>query len=319
MSCRMRGAHYTDCRLIMSSLQDYVKMARIAELAERFDDMKDYIFHVATTLPEGASSIHLTAEERNLFSVAYKALLSPKRSAWRNLVSLSQKEQERHDNTGFTDCLEEAKKGLEEEMLSLCSEVIDVVNKYLLVETDANSESIDDSMYYLKLEGDYYRYEAEFLEGEARSDAVKHAQEKYEQALKVSDANEVSSVNSTLLSLYLNYSVFLYEITDQKELAIKLASKAFDDAIKILDTIPEKDYKESTLILQLLQDNLRLWSSEKEKSLSPVFNKHAIHRHQTGRQTDLIWASFPPSRACQRAGHASPASQHPTRCGSACT
>ena len=70
MSCRMRGAHYTDCRLIMSSLQDYVKMARIAELAERFDDMKDYIFHVATTLPEGASSIHLTAEERNLISVA---------------------------------------------------------------------------------------------------------------------------------------------------------------------------------------------------------------------------------------------------------
>lgn len=41
--------------------------------------------------------------------------------------------------------------------------------------------------------------------------------------------------------------------------------QAFDDAIAELDSITEDSYKDSTLIMQLLRDNLTLWNSEHEQ------------------------------------------------------
>ena len=38
--------------------------------------------------------------------------------------------------------------------------------------------------------------------------------------------------------------------------------QAFDDAISELDTLGEESYKDSTLIMQLLRDNLTLWASD---------------------------------------------------------
>lgn len=43
---------------------------------------------------------------------------------------------------------------------------------------------------------------------------------------------------------------------------LRLAKAAFDDAIAELDTLSEDCYKDSTLIMQLLRDNLTLWTSD---------------------------------------------------------
>ena len=64
------------------------------------------------------------------------------------------------------------------------------------------------------------------------------------------------------LGLALNYSVFMYEVQSQQQEACSLAKQAFDDAIAELDTLDEESYKDSTLIMQLLRDNLTLWTSE---------------------------------------------------------
>jgi len=44
-----------------------------------------------------------------------------------------------------------------------------------------------------------------------------------------------------------------------------LAKKAFDEAIAKLDDLSEDSYKDSTVIMQLLRDNLTLWTSEGEE------------------------------------------------------
>merc|ERR1712224_681843 len=68
------------------------------------------------------------------------------------------------------------------------------------------------------------------------------------------------------LGLALNFSVFHYEILDGSAEACSIAKTAFDDAIAELDTLSEESYKDSTLIMQLLRDNLTLWTSDGEKA-----------------------------------------------------
>jgi len=71
--------------------------------------------------------------------------------------------------------------------------------------------------------------------------------------------------------LALNFSVFYYEILNAPDQACHLAKQAFDDAIAELDTLSEESYKDSTLIMQLLRDNLTLWtSSETDAPAEPA-------------------------------------------------
>jgi len=52
------------------------------------------------------------------------------------------------------------------------------------------------------------------------------------------------------------------------ERACTLAKQAFDEAIAELDTLGEESYKDSTLIMQLLRDNLTLWTSDMQEDVS---------------------------------------------------
>lgn len=63
------------------------------------------------------------------------------------------------------------------------------------------------------------------------------------------------------MGLALNFSVFYYEILNSPDRACHLAKAAFDDAIAELDSLSEESYRDSTLIMQLLRDNLTLWTS----------------------------------------------------------
>jgi len=83
----------------------------------------------------------------------------------------------------------------------------------------------------------------------------------------VKAASEVANVDlppthPIRLGLALNFSVFYYEILNSPEKACQLAKQAFDEAIAELDTLSEESYKDSTLIMQLLRDNLTLWTSD---------------------------------------------------------
>lgn len=110
--------------------------------------------------------------------------------------------------------------------------------------------------------GDYCRYKAEYLTEEKRRAAADESLEAYE---KAADIKGLSPTHPIHLGLILNFSVFYYEILNKHEEAVKLAKKAFDDAVAQLDTLPEESYKDSTLIMQLLRDNLTLWTSDMQQ------------------------------------------------------
>ena len=107
---------------------------------------------------------------------------------------------------------------------------------------------------------DYFRYLAEFARDATKAEHSNNAETAYKAATE--KATELAPTHPIRLGLALNYSVFLYEVQTKSEEACALAKQAFDDAIAELDTLDEESYKDSTLIMQLLRDNLTLWTSD---------------------------------------------------------
>jgi len=110
-------------------------------------------------------------------------------------------------------------------------------------------------------QGDYHRYLAEFATGDERKTAAEQSLVAYKAATDVA-ISELAPTHPIRLGLALNFSVFYYEILNAPERACQLAKQAFDEAISELDTLSEESYKDSTLIMQLLRDNLTLWTSD---------------------------------------------------------
>merc|ERR1711988_1573535 len=123
-----------------------------------------------------------------------------------------------------------------------------------------HAQTPEASVFYMKMKADYYRYLAEFATGAVKTEHADKAQEAYKEATE--KATQLAPTHPIRLGLALNYSVFLYEVQSQTQEACDLAKQAFDDAIAELDTLDEESYKDSTLIMQLLRDNLTLWTSD---------------------------------------------------------
>lgn len=135
--------------------------------------------------------------------------------------------------------------------------------------------------------GDYHRYLAEFALGDKRKDSADKSLEAYKSASDVA-VTELPPTHPIRLGLALNFSVFYYEILNSPDRACHLAKQAFDDAIAELDTLSEESYKDSTLIMQLLRDNLTLWTSDMQDS-------GALYALPTGGMYAHVYAADKPS------------------------
>merc|ERR1712211_139398 len=94
--------------------------------------------------------------------------------------------------------------------------------------------------------------------------AAEDARVAYDAATKVAEKDLVVT-HPIRLGLALNFSVFQYEVLQNPEEACKMARVVFEDAIAELDNVAEDSYKDSTLIMQLLRDNLTLWTPTKRR------------------------------------------------------
>lgn len=111
--------------------------------------------------------------------------------------------------------------------------------------------------------GDYHRYLAEFAVADKRKASADKSLEAYKNATEVA-GTDLAPTHPIRLGLALNFSVFYYEILNSPDQACHLAKQAFDDAIAELDTLSEESYKDSTLIMQLLRDNLVCFSAKRQ-------------------------------------------------------
>lgn len=193
----------------MASREDNIYFARLAEQAERYEDMIKYMKTVST------SGAQLSNEERNLLSVAYKNSVGTRRVAWRTIIAIQDKEE--YKGSKYIDLIKWYRAKFEHELNDICQDVIDLLNNTLIV----NSTQPDAKVFYMKMKGDYYRYLCEFLSGEKRKTVVQDAQDAYKQASHA--AEELKSTHPIRLGLALNYSVFYYEILSSPEVACKLA------------------------------------------------------------------------------------------------
>jgi len=241
----------------MADRDDSVYMAKLAEQAERYDEMVDAMKKVATM------DVELTVEERNLLSVAYKNVIGARRASWRIISSIEQKEESRISDgsakaePGKLPQMKDYRSKVELELKGICEDILMVLDKHLI----PSSTSGESKVFYYKMKGDYHRYLAEFASGSDRKEAAENSLVAYKAATDVA-ATDLAPTHPIRLGLALNFSVFYYEILNSPERACRLAKSAFDEAIAELDTLSEESYKDSTLIMQLLRDNLTLWTSD---------------------------------------------------------
>merc|ERR1712110_173290 len=205
----------------------------------------------------------LSVEERNLLSMGYKNAVGSRRAAWRIITSVENKEKSKGNEEQSKFATEYCVK-VEGELQKICDTILGVLDTNLIPKASLGESKV----FYQKMKADYYRYIAEFRDGDQKAAAAENARKAYAEAAAVAE-KDLAVTHPIRLGLALNYSVFQYEVLNQPDEACKMARTAFEDAIAELDNVAEDSYKDSTLIMQLLRDNLTLWTSDQEGGGEP--------------------------------------------------
>lgn len=230
-------------------------LSQASEASERYEDMVKIMERLVES--KLARKSGLTPDQRNLLSVAYKNVVGAKRSSWRVLNEDNQFDAD--------DLVQKYKKRVEKELQETCNQILKVLKDL----SEQNSERLKNEenaetklklqecqVFYLKMIGDYYRY---LTEAFPLDEYKTKCNDFYNDAMKIAE-EALEATHPTRLGLALNYSVCHYEILNQPKDACDLAKKAFDDAIEKLDSLSDVSYRDSTLIMQLLRDNLTIWN-----------------------------------------------------------
>merc|ERR1712154_365289 len=124
----------------------------------------------------------LSVEERNLLSVAYKNAVGSRRAAWRIITSVEQKEKSKGNEEQAKFAKEYCLK-VEVELQKICDTILGLLDGNLIQKASTGESKV----FYQKMKADYYRYIAEFTEGDKKSGAAESARAAYEEAKTVAE------------------------------------------------------------------------------------------------------------------------------------
>jgi 14-3-3 protein epsilon len=201
-------------------------------------------------------SPHLDYNERILFSQSYhESVLSLRQSLMnvQTFIDLADTDQKK-------TVVEDFFGKLKNELHAVCMEVITTTDDVLL----PASENEIDRIFYNKMKGDYWRYDAEFQSDKLREEAVENAGLCYEAAVALA-SEHLSPVHAMRVGLILNYSVFLVDIKGERDRGRSIAEATLHEAEMSPAAAQEQD---ADICLKLLRDNCDLWKEEEEKMSS---------------------------------------------------
>ncbi len=228
-------------------MEEKIFMARVAEQAERFDDMVDFLRPI---IQEKGGDF--TVEERNLLSVGFKNLIGSKRTAIRTIAAIEQNPKYQKYGEHLTDY----KKKIEELLYKDCDDIIALIKDHAM----KSAVEAEGKAFFLKMIADYFRYMAESAQGDRLQKAKDGALNSYNEAEKSSA--ELPPCNPIKLGLALNCSVFYYEVMQDTKKAISLAESSLQEAMGKIDEVDEETFREAKSIIELLKENLTLWKEE---------------------------------------------------------
>jgi 14-3-3 protein epsilon len=130
--------------------EESVYMAKLAEQAERYEEMVEFMERVARAAGGGEE---LSVEERNLLSVAYKNVIGARRASWRIISSIEQKEEGR-GNEAHAASIRAYRSKIEAELARICDGILALLDSHLVPAAGAAESKV----FYLKMKGDYHRY-----------------------------------------------------------------------------------------------------------------------------------------------------------------
>lgn len=228
-------------------VEEQIFLARVAEQAERFEDMVRFLSVVLDSKGPDVSS-----DERNLLSVAFKNLISSKRAACRTITAIEQNPK----YAKFGDELAAYKRDIENKLNQDCQSIIDMINQKVL----SKASSGEPKAFFIKMVGDYYRYISENAKGAQLEQVKQNALKAYNEANQIT----LPPCNPIKLGLALNFSVFHYEVMKNHKAACELADRALQEALDKIDELEEDDFRDAKSIIELLKENLTLWKEEEE-------------------------------------------------------
>ena len=237
-------------------MEEKIFMARVAEQAERFDDMVDFLSQVVSH-----KDSDFTTEERNLLSVGFKNLIGTKRTALRTISAIEQNPK----YSKYADALLSYKKKIEEELYQQCMNIVNLVkDKCMNVASTQESKA-----FFLKMVGDYYRYIAESATADKLTQVKNGALEFYNKATEICN-KDLDPCNPIRLGLALNFSVFHFEVMNDHKKACELGEHALQTALEKIDDCDEETFRDAKSIIELLKENLSLWKEEEDDNKNDV-------------------------------------------------
>ena len=241
-------------------------------MQDQQQEQEDLIFFCSLYLTQGRNSdaietikefINLNPvldnKTRGYFQVVYKQIIDNIRSSLGTINSYYEIELELN-HTEMASFLLKKKEELCEKLIPLCKEAIGLIDNILI----PNARDPEMSVYLLKLKGDFYRYVAEYSDETESVSAANMAEEAYTEAFNISDSN-LPFYSTIRLALVLNAAVFKYEIRKNAESATEMLENEVNNSEQILQNLNENEHKEVITILELMKQNLAIWTGAREE------------------------------------------------------
>ena len=231
----------------MNELEELSSLSQVALIAERFEDASNYIEDLIKK-----KKVDLTKDEKNVFYNSFKYIINSKRCAWQSANYMEEKEKIEARIT----MIKNYKNILENEIFDICKNVITLINNFIM-----NKTILDESkIFFLKMKGDYYRYLSEFKSLSENKNFIEESEKNYKMAVELSQ--NIPWINPVKLGLYLNYSVFYFEIKKDTKKAIQITKEAIKSAKKYSDKLKEEDDKDAEMSIQKMKENIIYWEEE---------------------------------------------------------